>query len=99
MLHKEIGGHPAPENSQNRLPQRLVVDKQTIALKLDEQEYGQAWETMAGRCQDFNDMMLKRFDKDQNGELSEEELAPAKQEMKSRMGGRGGMGRSGRGGR
>ena len=67
-------------------------------FKLAEEEYTQAWETLASRCQDFNDMILDRFDKDHNGELSAEEVAPAKQEMQNRMGGRGQRGGGGRGG-
>ncbi|NOY81158.1 MAG: hypothetical protein GXP31_09150 [Kiritimatiellaeota bacterium] len=67
--------------------------------QISEDELGQAWDKLAEQCQRYNDFVLKRFDKDQDGKLSEEEIKAAREHMRRRRpgGGRPGGPGAGRG--
>ena len=66
--------------------------------KLDDDEMSALWEQMARACQQYNQDLLQRFDKDGDGKLSTQETAEAKQQMPERgRGGRGGVQRGGEG--
>ncbi len=55
--------------------------------QISEDELGQAWDRLAEQCQRYNDFALKRFDKNQDGKLSEEEINAAREQMRKRRGG------------
>ena len=66
--------------------------------QISEDELGRAWDKLAEQCQRYNEAMLKRNDKDQDGKLSAEEIKAAREQMKNRWQ-RGGQRAGGPGGR
>jgi len=65
--------------------------------QLDDEEMSRLWQKTAEECQQHNAQVLEQFDRDQDGKLSDQEAAAAKEAMQRGRGGRDGRG-GGRGG-
>ena len=65
--------------------------------QLDDEEMSRLWQKLSEECQQHNAEVLKQFDRDQDGKLSDQEAAAAREVMQNVRGGRGGRG-GGRGG-
>lgn len=55
---------------------------------LDDEEMSRLWQKTAEECQQHNAQVLEQFDRDQDGKLSDQEAAAAKEAMQRGRGGR-----------
>ncbi len=65
---------------------RLLGDDRNGDWQVDEMEADQAWERLAEETERRNEGILKRFDRDQDGALNDEETAAARRAVNQRWG-------------